>query len=182
MELAAVLHRSPKDRRLPVGIFVPIRAAPRRPRIAYRIQVRSTADIDVVRRRGLAMYLLTSDVPTRHHYPMRFPPVLFVDRRLAGLVDAPYRVVPFRAPDALRDPSFEALVTMMLQVDEIAARVMLVRNPRFDPSMLTRLVVGERLERSATLLGFQQFAPGIPLEGPSMPLAALRDQDRRNPG
>jgi hypothetical protein len=128
------------------------------------------------------MFLLTADVPTEYHYPMRFPPVLFVDPRLAGLIDSPLRVVAFRAAEMLQNPPFEALVTMMLRVDEIAARVMLVRNRKFEPQMLARLVVGERLERPATLLGLQEFAAGIPIVGPRMPPAALREQDRKNPG
>jgi len=177
-----VLHRSPKDRPLPPQVFVRLRSAPRRPRYAYRLRIRDPADVDVVRRRGLGAYLLTADVPTRHHYPMRFPPVLVVDPRLAPLLETPLRVVPFRAVEVLQDPPFEALVTMMLRVDEIAARVMLVRSSRIDPGMLTRFVVGERLERSATLLRLQQFAPGIPTVGPAMPIAAVREQDRKNPG
>ncbi|MCI4340053.1 MAG: hypothetical protein L3K06_01840 [Thermoplasmata archaeon] len=182
MEIASVLHRSPSDRPLPASVFVPVRAAPRRPKVSYRLRIRSAEDVEVARRRGLGLYLLTSEVPTRHHYPMRFPPVLVVDRRLSGLVDAGYRVVPFRSAEALPDPPFEALVAMMLRVDEIAARVMLVRTSVYDPSRLTRFVVAERLEQPATLLRLQQFAPGIPTVGPSMPLAAVREQDRKNPG
>lgn len=182
MQVGAVLHRSPKDRRLPPGIFVTVRTPPRRPQLSYRLRVTSAPDVEVVRQRGLGAYLLTDAVPTRAHYPMTFPPVLFVDPRLGGLIDTAFRVVPFRGTDLLRDPPFEALVTMMLHVDEIAARVMLVRAPTFDPKMLTRLVVGERLERPATFLRLQQFAPGIPEVGPRMPVAALRDQDRKNPG
>ena len=182
MQVGAVLHRSPKDRRLPPGIFVSVRTPPRRPQLTYRLRIRSPPDVEVVRRRGLGAYLLTDAVPTRGHYPMTFPPVLFVDPRLVGLIDTTYRVVPFRGTDVLPDPPFEALVTMMLKVDEIAARVMLVRAATFDAKMLTRFVVGERLERSATFLRLQQFAAGIPEVGARMPVAALRDQDRKNPG
>ncbi|MCI4361014.1 MAG: hypothetical protein L3J91_04865, partial [Thermoplasmata archaeon] len=178
MEIGAVLHRGPKDRGLAPEVFVRVRAVPRRPRIAYRLQIRAPPDAEVVRRRGLGVYVLTSDVPTRFHYPMRFPPVLMVDPRLTGLVDTPWRVVPFRTVDVLPDPPFEALVAMMLRVDEIAARVMLVRNPGFDPMQLTRFVVAERLERPATFLRFQEFAPGIPTVGPAMPRSAVREQER----
>jgi hypothetical protein len=138
--------------------------------------------VGIVRRRGLRMYLLTGEVPTRHHYPMVFPPVLEVEPGLRGLVDTPWRVVPFRSSVALLDPPFEALVTMMLRVDEIAARVMLVRNPGFDPAALARFVVGEGLEGPATLMRFQQFAPAIPASGSPLPVAALREQEHKNPG
>lgn len=182
VEIGFVLHRSPKDRRLPAEVFVAVRPPPRRPQRSYRLRVRQPADVRVVRRRGLGVFLLTADVPTRYHYPMEFPPVLVVDPRLSGLVDTPYRVVPFRSAEALPDPPFEALVTMMLRVDEIAARVMLVRNPVFDREKLAQFVVRERLERPATLLRFQEFAPAIPRVGPAMPVAAVREQDRKNPG
>jgi hypothetical protein len=182
VELATVLQRGPTDRALPPQIFVPIRKAPRRPKISYRLSIGGPSEVRVVRRRGLGVFLLTADVPTRYHYPMEFPPVLFVDRRLTGLIDSPLRVVPFRAVEMLQDPPFEALVTMMLRVDEIAARVILVRNPRVDRDMLTRLIIGERLEKAATLLRLQQFAPGVPVVGPQMPISAIREQDRKNPG
>jgi hypothetical protein len=113
---------------------------------------------------------------------MQFPPVLMLDPRLSGVVDSPFRTVPFRSVEALRDPPFEALVTMMLRVDEIAARVMLARNPTPDPARLARFVVGERLEASATMLRFQEFAPAIPRVGKAWPIQALREQEGRNPG
>jgi hypothetical protein len=182
VELATVLHRSASDRPLPSEVFVRVRAAPRRPRLEFRLRVRSGSHVDRARRHGLALFLLTGDVPTRFHYPMEFPPVLMLDPRLVGVVDSPYRTVAFRSAEALRDPPFEALVTMMLQVDEIAARVMLVRNPTPDPVRLARFVVGERLEAPATMLRFQEFAPGIPAVGEPWPIEALREQEGRNPG
>lgn len=182
MQVGAVLQRSPRDRPLPADVFPRVRAAPSRPHLTYRVRIRGAPDVDVARRRGLGMYLLTHDVPTRAHYPMRFPPVLVVDARLTGLLDTTLRVVPFRAPEVLQDPPFEALVAMMLRVDEIAARVMLVRAPSVDPMWLTRFIVGERLERPATFVRLQEFAPGIPKVGPAMPIAAVREQDRKNPG
>ena len=182
MELVTTLHRSPTDRPLPGRVFVPIRRPPHRPKRSYRVRIQEPGDVALVRRGGLGVFLLTDAVPTDHHYPMRFPPVLVVDRRLLGLVDSVFRVVPFRASQMLRDPPFEALVTMMLSVDEIAARVMLVRGPMADAALLARLVIGERLEKPATLLRFQEFAPMIPRVGPQMPLRAVREQDRKNPG
>jgi len=113
---------------------------------------------------------------------MQFPPVIMLDPRLSGVVDTSFRTVPFRSAEVLRDPPYEALVTMMLRVDEIAARVMLVRNPTPDPVRLARFVVGERLEAVATMLRFQEFAPGIPSLGDAWPVAALREQESRNPG
>lgn len=182
MELETALFRGRADRSLPSTVFVRIRPPPHRPRDQYRLRLREPGDVAAIRRRGLRAFLLTAEVPTRLHYPMVFPPVLFADRRLVGLTDSAFRLVPFRSVELLPDPPFEALVAMMLQVDEIAARVLLVRNPRFDPAMLARLIIGERLERPATLLRFQQFAPAIPVVGPRMPIAALREQDRKNPG
>ncbi len=108
--------------------------------------------------------------------------MLMLDPQLRGVVDSSFRNVPFRMAEALRDPPFEALVTMMLRVDEIAARVMLVRNPPPDPLQLARFVVGERLEGPATMLRFQEFAPGIPAVGEPWPMEALREQEARNPG
>jgi hypothetical protein len=182
VELATVLHRSSSDRPLPSDVFVPVRASPRRPKLEFRLRVRSSSDAETARRHDLALYLLTGDVPTRFHYPMEFPPVLMLDPRLSGVVDSPFRTLPFRSAEALRDPPFEALVTMMLRVDEIAARVMLARNPSPDPVQLARFVIGERLEASATLLRFQEFAPAIPRVGRPWPVEALREQEGRNPG
>ena len=113
---------------------------------------------------------------------MDFPPVLMLDPRLPEVVDSPFRTVPFRSAEALRDPPFEALVTMMLRVDEIAARMMLVRNAEPDSARLARFVVGERLEAPATMMRFQEFAPGIPTVGSPWPVEALREQEARNPG
>jgi hypothetical protein len=182
MELATVLHRSSSDRPLPSSVFVRVRPPPRRPKVEFRLRIRSVSDADLARRHGLALYLLTGDVPTSFHYPMQFPPVLMLDPRLPGVVDSPFRTVPFRSVEVLRDPPFEALVTMMLRVDEIAARVMLVRNPAPDPARLARFIVGERLEAAATMMRFQEFAPGIPVVGEAWPTEALREQEARNPG
>ncbi len=178
-----MLHRGPTDGPLPPDVFVRVRHPPRRPKQEYRVRIRTPRDAEVARRRKLGMYVLTGEVPTRFHYPMHFPPVLMVDPQLAPLVDTPLRTVLFHATEALhQEPPFEALVTMMLRVDEIAARVMLVRNPGFDAKALTRYVVGEKLERQATRLRFQQFAQGIPVIGEPLPIAAVRQQDRKNLG
>jgi hypothetical protein len=182
MEIGAVLQRGSDTRPLPPEIFVPVGRPPRRPRQQYRIRIRDPADVEIARRRGLGMYVLTADAATQHHYPMHFPPVLMLDPRLTGLVDTKLRAVAFHSTEALQNPPFEAIVTMMLRVDEIAARVLLVRNPGFDAQALTRFVVRENLERQATLLRFQEFAPGIPIVGRPLAKAAIHEQDRRNPG
>jgi hypothetical protein len=182
MEIGAVLQRGADTRPLPPEVFVPVGRPPRRPRQQYRIHIRDTRDVEIARRRGLGMYVLTGDTATRNHYPMHFPPVLVLDSRLTGLVDTKLRTIPFHAAEVLQNPPFEAIVTMMLRVDEIAARVMLVRSPGFDAQALTQFVVRENLERQATLLRFQDFAPGIPIVGQPLAKAAVREQDRRNPG
>jgi hypothetical protein len=182
VEIGAVLQRGADTRPLPPEVFVPVGRPPRRPRRQYRIHIRELGDVEIARRRGLGMYILTADAATQHHYPMHFPPVLMLDPRLTGLVDTKLRTVAFQSTDALQNPPFEAIVTMMLRVDEIAARVMLLRNPGFDAQALTRFVIRENLERQATLLRFQEFAPGIPIVGQPLTKAAVREQDRKNPG
>lgn len=182
MEVGTVLHRGASEGALPPEVFVRVRAQPKRPKQEYRVHIREPNDVEIARRRGLPMFLLTGEVPTRFHYPMRFPPVLVMGDRLKGVVDTNLRRIFFRDASALRAPKFEALVTMMLPVDPLAARAMLVRNPGFDPTALMRFVVGERLERPATAARFQEFAPNIPVIGDMLRKGDLHRQDRNNPG
>jgi hypothetical protein len=146
------------------------------------VRIRTASDVRVARGRGLRMYLLTDAVPTRLHYPIRFPPVLMTDAPLAPLVDADFRQVPFRQAEELDEPSLEACATMLLHVDEIAARQVVRRNPGLDPGRLAALVLGEGLMRPATAVRLREFAPLIPVVGRELPISAVHAQDRKNPG
>jgi hypothetical protein len=98
-----------------------VRPEPRRPKYHYRVRIREAKDVEVARKRGLGMFLLTGEVPTKFHYPMHFGPTVVLDERLVPVVDTKMRTIAFRDANELRNPTFEALVAMMLDVDEIAA-------------------------------------------------------------
>jgi hypothetical protein len=183
MELGTVLHRELGEAPLPPEVFVRVRPEPRRPKYDYRVRIREPKDVEVARKRGLGMFLLTGEVPTKFHYPMHFGPTVVMDQKLVPVVDTTMRTIAFHDAIALANPPFEALVTMMLKVDEIAARVMLVRNPGFDQTALTVLIAGDRqLCRLATAVRLQEFAPGIPVVGPMLPIRAVHAQDQKNLG
>jgi hypothetical protein len=153
-----------------------------RPRREYRPHVRSAADVELLRRYGVPAFLLTSDWVTTSGYPVRFQPWLALPQEFASKVSSDYRILPVRDGDALREPGMVELVTLLLRFDPLAARVVATRNRKtLDPNELYRRVRNEGLERAATKVRLQEFAPALPVVGTPLPREELRWVERNNP-
>ena len=137
MRLESALFREPGEHPLPRGMLTPAPKSRGRPREESHPQVQSPRDVELLRRRGVPLALLTSDWVTENGYPEKFRPLLFVYADLAKQVQSCYRVVPVRDRDALRQPGFEEFVTFLLKVDTLAARAVVLRNQgKYNPREL----------------------------------------------
>ena len=182
MKVEGRLFREPGERSLPQKMLSRVPRVRGRPRAEYRPFVRSSEDVDQLRRHRVPALLLTSEWVTRLGYPVTFRPWLVVPDRLAAQVSSDYRILPVRDEDALREPGVVELVTLLLKFDALAARVVAIRNrSTLDPNELYRRVRNEGLERPATKVRLQQFAPAIPRVGPALPAEELRWIERNNP-
>lgn len=182
MKVEGRLLREPGERPLPREMLEPPRHARGRPRAQYRPRVRSVGDVRRLRRHRVPIYLLTSEEVTAKGYPVRFRPWLVVPGPLADQLVTEYRVLPVRDGEALREPGAAELVTLLLRFDPLAARVVAVRNRRrIDPNELYRRIRNEGLERPATRVRLQEFAPALPKVGEALPREELRWVERNNP-
>ena len=176
------LLREPGEHPLPREMLI-VPSTPRgRPRREYRPWVRTTGDVERLRRHGVPAFLLTSEWVTRSGYPVRFPPWLVLPRELAPKFTSDFRILPVRDDEALREPGVVELVTLLLRFDPLAARVVAQRNRHgLDRHELYRRVRNEGLERAATKVRLQDFAPAIPRVGEPLPREELRWIERNNP-
>ena len=182
MKLEGSLVREPGERPLPKEMRLKPARSRGRPRVEYRPRVRSPEDVERLRRHRVPAFLLTSEWVTAHGYPVRFQPWLAVPEELAGKITSDYRILPVRDEEALRAPGFAELLTLLLRFDPLAAWVVAVRNrKRIDPHELYRRVRNEGLERAATKVRFQEFAPALPKVGAALPKEELRWIERNNP-
>lgn len=182
MRLEQSLLREPGERPLPPEMLWRAPRSRGRPRTEYRPRVRSAEDVDRLRRHQVPAFLLTSDWVTKCGYPVEFRPWLAVGERLAAKVSSDYRILPVKDEDSLRAPGLAELVTLLLRFDPLAARVVAKRNRRkIDPNELYRRVRNEGLERPATKVRLQEFAPALPKVGTSLPRDELRWVERNNP-
>jgi hypothetical protein len=182
VKVEARLLREPGERSLPREMVAPAPRTRGRPRAEYRPRVRSAGDVERLRRHRVPALLLTSEWVTSSGYPVSFRPWLLVPEKLCGLVSSEFRTLPVRDEDALREPGVVELVTFLLRFDPLAARVVAKRNrEKMDPHELYRRVRNEGLERPATKVRLQQFAPAIPRVGPPLPAEELRWIERNNP-
>jgi hypothetical protein len=182
MKLEESLLREPGERALPPEMRVSPPRSPGRPRAEYRPRVRSASDVAWLRRHRVPAFLLTSERVTESGYPVRFRPWLAVPEGLAGKVTSEFRLLPVRDADLLRDPGPAEIVTLLLRFDPLAARVVAVRNRRaLDPHELYRRIRNEGLERAATKVRMQEFAPALPRLGSSLPREELRWVEKNNP-
>jgi hypothetical protein len=182
MKVEASLFREPGERPFPREMLA-ARVKPRgRPKREYRPRIRSAGDVDRLRRHGVPAFLLTSERVTSAGYPVRFRPWLALPQELATKVSSDYRILPVQDGAALRDPGVEELVTLLLRFDPLAARVVARRNRRkLDAHELYRRVRNEGLERAATKVRLQEFAPALPVVGSPLPREELRWIERNNP-
>lgn len=182
MRLIGSLVREPGEHPLPPEMLAVTPRHRGRPRKEYRPRVRSTGDVRRLRRHGVPAFLLTSEWVTKSGYPVHFSPWLLLPRELSSKVTSEFRVLPVRDEDALSAPGLVELVTFLLRFDPLAARVVARRNPGgLDRHELYRRVRNEGLERAATKVRLQDFAPAIPRVGEPLPREELRWIERNNP-
>ncbi|MCI4336599.1 MAG: hypothetical protein L3K17_05315 [Thermoplasmata archaeon] len=182
MRVEARLLREPGERPLPRDLRAPASKTRGRPRAEYRPNVRSARDVDRLRRRRIPAFLLTSERVTESGYPVSFRPWLVIPERLATQISSDYRILPIRDEDSLRTPGPVELVTFLLRFDPLAARVVATRNRgTLDPHELYRRIRNEGLERPATKVRLQEYAPAIPQVGDSLPSEELEWIELNNP-
>ena len=182
MRLEAGLFREPGERALPSEMVVRPNRSRGRPRAEFHPRVRSVEDVELLRRHRVPALLITSEWVTQHGYPVHFQPWLAVPEELAGKVTSDFRILPVKDEDALTAPGIAELVTLLLRFDPLAARVVAKRNrSNLDPHELYRRVRNEGLERAATKVRLQEFAPAIPKTGESLPREELRWIEKNNP-
>lgn len=173
--------RDPSERAIPHDLFVTKMRGFHRPVQHTRLQIDTPEKAEKAHRAGLPVYLLRPETVTMLGYPISFPPVLFaVEPTLSG-IDTQYRKVRAASAEAVRDPRLEDVITMLLQVDELAARAVAERNrAELRPAYLLKRVLQEDLERAATLVRFQDFSSAIEPVGEALSKAALERQMRKN--
>ena len=182
MKVEAGLFREPGERPLPFEMLLPTDRSRGRPKREYRPRIRTAEDVDRLRSHRVPALLLTAEWVTKLGYPVHFRPWLALPEGLASKVSSEYRILPVKDGEALRDPGIEELVTLILRFDPLAARVVARRNrARIDPNELYRRVRNEGLERSATKVRLQEFAPSLPVVGARLPREELRWIERNNP-
>ncbi len=182
MKVEAGLFREAGERSLPAQMLSPVNRVRGRPRKEYRLRIRSSSDVDELRRHRIPAFLLTSEWVTRSGYPVHFRPWLALPEELVSKVSSEYRILPVRDEDALRDPGVTELVTLLLRFDPLAARVVAKRNRRkLEVNELYRRIRNEGLERPATKVRLQEFAPAIPVVGSPLPREELRWVEKNNP-
>ena len=182
MQVESLLLREPGEHPLPAAMLAQVRRIRGRPRAQYRPRVRSAGDVERLRRHHLPAVLLTSEWVTKSGYPVTFRPWLVVPERIARQISSEFRTLPIKDEEALRDPGMVELVTFLLRFDPLAARVVATRNrAALDPNELYRRVRNEGVERPATKVRLQEFAPAIPLVGESLPPEELQWIEENNP-
>ncbi|MCI4368552.1 MAG: hypothetical protein L3K09_03185 [Thermoplasmata archaeon] len=181
MQPSVSFVRSPSDRAIPRDLFVPETRPFHRPVQRTRLRIDTPERAEKAHRAGLPVYLLRPETVIMLGYPINFPPVLFsVEPTLSG-VDTQFRKLPSTSVDAIRDPRIEDVIVMLLQLDELAARAVAERNrAELRPAYLLKRVLQENLERAATLVRLQDFAPAIEAVGDALPKATLERQMRKN--
>jgi hypothetical protein len=179
MKVHTSLTFGPRDVRPPRGILVETPRRPGRPWKQYRLRLSGPADVEVARRCGLAVYLITPERVTELGAATTFQPHLLVAQDLAPAVDTEYPRIVSRNGGCVRDPRIEDLVAALLSVDPLAARLLAMRNQKFiDPERLAHRVVQEGVTGPATRVGLQVLAPVIPRDGIAWPERTLREHDR----
>ncbi|MCI4350683.1 MAG: hypothetical protein L3K15_04140 [Thermoplasmata archaeon] len=182
MKVEARLLREPGEHPLPRGMLARTPKARGRPRVEYRPTVRTPRDVARLRRHRVPSLLLTPEWVTDSGYPVNFRPWLVVPETLLAQISSDYRILPIKDEDALRNPGPVELVTFLLRFDPLAARVVATRNrAKLDPNELYRRVRNEGLERPATKVRLQDFAPAIPIVGSALPSEELAYIERNNP-
>jgi hypothetical protein len=173
--------RDPTERAIPHDLFVTEARSFHRPVQHTRLRIDTPEKAEKANRAGLPVYLLRPETVAMLGYPINFPPVLFAVEPTFSGIDTQFRKVRAASAEAIRDPRLEDVITMLLQVDELAARAVAERNrEELRPAYLLKRVLQEDLERAATLVRLQDFASAIESVGEALPRTALERQMRKN--
>jgi hypothetical protein len=170
--------RSPGDRALPQGVFVPVRYTRHSPRKRYRVRLRSPADVRKAASLGVCVSLFESKTVRDLGYPVEFPTRLLVARGVAAAVESPFPQLTFTNAEAARKPRLEDLIVAMLFVDWLGARQVARKNASaLDHAYLWKRVAEEKAEARAHRVRLGDIIPGPrPLAG-SLTRADLRAFD-----
>lgn len=179
MRAVTTFYRTGEDRT--PSVFVPVPPTRGRPPAEYRLHISVPEDIEVARRSGVAVALLSSAVVTALGYPMTFPPEVIASATVAPAIETSFDVICFVSEAAVRNPRVEDIALALLHLDPIAARVVLERNREsVDPAYLTKRVLQEDLEAEATRVRFFDIAPSIPQVGTPLSAESIARQLRKN--
>lgn len=175
MQVATDLIRSPKDWALPEDILeasVPIR---HRPKVRYRLVLRSAEDVEKARHAKLPVFAVTDSIVTMLGYPMKFPPLVLVPRSIRNAVESHLPVIEMLSEDAVREPRLEDVIVAMLRFDPLAARALADRNSDvLDRDYLLKRILTEDAEAEASRVRFQDnLLPSLPVKADPLPKAAL---------
>jgi len=178
MKLETGLFREPGEHSLPRDLAVPVSKTRGRPKLEYRLRVKSEADVVRLRRHGVPLALLTPELVAKNGYPLSFRPRLLVPSSLRSVVETTFPTLELRDEETVRRMSVEDLVAVMLKVRRLAARQLVRRNlDRMDPVRLAERVFVENLLGSASRVRLSEFVAGLPQTVPSMPEADLAAED-----
>lgn len=178
MRTEVTLVRSPGDRGLPPGVFVPVEYSAHAPRKRYRVVVNSSADARAAAKLGVPLALLESKFVRKMGYPADFPSRLLVARALAGAVDSRYKQLIFENARALEHLRPEDAVVAMLFVDWLGARHLVrVNRKTLDPEYLRKRVLEESAEARAYRVRLDDFVPGLPRTSEPLSREDLRSLD-----
>lgn len=179
MKIRGSVTFGPGDARPMGGTFVEPSRRPGRPWKHYRLRIRGPEDVEVARRLGLPIYLLTPARASELGAPTSFHPHLLVAQELDPAVDTVYPRIVIRFGECIRDPRIEDLVAALLSIDPLTARLLAMRSQTFiDPERLACRVIQEGVAGPATRVGLQELAGGIPRVGPTWPQETLEAHDR----
>lgn len=178
MKTEVTLVRSPGDRALPQGVFVPVEYSAHAPRKHYRVVVNSSADAKAASKFGVPLALLDSKYVREMGYPANFPSRLLVARSLVGAVDSRFKQLIFENAKALEHLRPEDAVVAMLFVDWLGARHLVrVNRKSLDPEYLRMRVIEESAEARAYRVRLDDYVPGLPKSGKPLNRHDLRVLD-----
>ena len=181
MDAKVLFVRSATDRTVPRDLFVPEPRPFRRPQKCHRLRLATVDQAERAHRAGLPLYVLRPSTVSMLGYPIRFSPVLFATEPTLSGIDTPFRKVLSATAESVRDPRLEDVITMLLQIDELAARAVAERNQvEVRPSYLLKRILQANLEMAATLVRLQDFIPTLDRVGRSLPKAMIERQMRKN--
>ncbi|MGA8542024.1 MAG: hypothetical protein WB947_00555 [Thermoplasmata archaeon] len=177
MRASTVLVRDPGDRTLPAE-FVPERRPFHRPQARYTVRLTSPADVDPVRKTGLAVSLFEPAAVEKLGYPLSFRPRLLLWEGLVDAVETTLPTTTFVDREGARDPKAEDLVVALLKVRRLAARqVVRLNRTTLDSTTLMERIFVERVLASASRVRLDDFVPGLPVIGTQLSRADLDRED-----